>query len=239
MAKDLRKQHEPQMGSRPNADEENNPSNHPKSEFSEVEQGRAGSESSLGPGLGCIPWDSLHHLISFHGYLATGAFIGLQMLALGKRLLGVKENERIHVLCETTNCLPDAFQALAGTTIGNKGLIVRDTGKMSVTITTHTPSGENATGVRIILDAKKTEKIEKLHAWYMNTVKVPHREVVQILREAGDTVYSYDYVNVPVTGKKEKPVAICGICGEAFIQIEEEDSCCLDCAREKERERRR
>jgi len=157
------------------------------------------------------------------------------MLTLGRRLLGVKENERIHVLCETTNCLPDAFQALAGATTGNKGLIVRDTGKMSVTITTHTPPGENATGVRIILDAKKTERFEKLHAWYMKTEKVPHREVVQILRQAGDSVYSYDYVKVPVTEKKEKRVAICSICGEAYTQMEEGDSCCLDCAKEKER----
>ena len=239
MGKDLRKQYEPPRGTPPNADEENDTSNPPRSEFSEGEQGRVGSESSLGPGLGSIPWESLNRIISFHGYLSTGAFIGLQMLAMGKRLLDIKENERIHVLCETTNCLPDAFQVLAGVTTGNKGLIIRDTGKMSVTITRHTHPGKIATGVRIILDAKKTQKFDKLHAWYMKTEKVPHREVVQILREAGDAVYSYDYVKVPVTGKKEKRVAICRICGEAFIQKEEGDSSCLDCVREKERKRRR
>lgn len=238
MVKDLRKQYEPPEGSLPNADEESGTSNPPRSKFSEVEQGRGGMESFLGPGLGSIPWESLNRTISFHGYLATGAFIGLEMLALGKRLLGVKEKERIHVLCETTNCLPDAFQVLAGTTTGNKGLIVRDTGKMSVTITRHTPPGKTSTGVRIILDAKKTQKFDKLHAGYMKTEKVPHREVVQILREAGDAVYSYDYVKVPVRGKKEKRVAICGICGEAFIQKEEGDSNCLDWVRKKEGERR-
>lgn len=239
MVKDLRKQYEPPEGSNPNAGEESDTANPPRSEFSEGERVRGGSEYSLGPGLGSIPWDSLNHLISFHGYLTTGAFIGLQMLALGRRLLGVKENERIHVLCETTNCLPDTFQVLAGATTGNKGLIVRDTGKMSVTITRHTKPGKIATGVRIILDAKKTQKFDRLHAWYMKTEKVPHREVVRILREAGNAVYSYAYVNVPVTGKKEKRIAICRICGEAFVQKEEGDSSCLDCIREKERERRR
>lgn len=69
----------------------------------------------------------------------------------------------------------------------------------------------------------------------MNTEKVPHREVVQILRQAGDSVYSNDYVKVPVTENKEKRVAICSICGEAYIQMEEGDRYCLDCAKEKER----
>ena len=194
-----------------------------------------GNDFFLGPGLGYVPMDSLVRLVSFHGYLTTGAFIGLQMLALGKRLLGIEENERIHVLCETQNCLPDTFQVLAGATLGNKRLMLRDTGKMLVTITRHTPPGESAPGVRIILDPAKTKRFYKLHAWYMNTEKVPHREVVQILREAGDTVYSYRYVKVPVTGKQEKHVAICGTCGEPFIQMEEGDNCCVDCATEKER----
>ena len=217
----------------PNSSDEGNDPDALESKLSEVLEVPEGNDFFLGPGLGCIPWDSLLRLVSFHGYLTTGAFIGLQMLALGKRLLGVKENERIHVLCETTNCLPDAFQALAGTTTGNKGLIVRDTSKMLVTITRHTPPGESAPGVRIILDPAKTKRFYKLHAWYMNTEKVPHREVVQILREAGDTVYSYRYVKVPVTGKQEKRVAICGTCGEPFTQIDGDDNYCSDCAAEK------
>ncbi|MFX0203255.1 MAG: hypothetical protein ACFFCW_44695 [Candidatus Hodarchaeota archaeon] len=94
MVKELRKQYELSRNSHLNTDEKTNPSNPPKSKLPEVEQVQAGSEFSLGPGLGCIPLDSLHHLISFHGYLTTGAFIGLQMLALGKRLLGIEENRK-------------------------------------------------------------------------------------------------------------------------------------------------
>jgi len=191
-----------------------------------------GSSFSLGPGLGSIDRGSLDRLISFHGHLSAGLLIGLQMLALGRRLLSVEENERIHIVCETPNCLPDSFQVLAGTTTGNKSLTVRDTGKMAVTITGHTPPGESAPGVRIILDAKKTEKFDKLHAWYMKTEKPSHEEVVQILKEAGDTVYSYEYVKVPVAGKIDKDVSICSICGESFIHMEKTDYC-VDCARAK------
>lgn len=207
--------------------------NHPNPlelKLSEVVEVPKGNDFFLGPGLGFLPMDSLLRLVSFHGYLTTGAFIGLQMLALGRRLLGIEEYERIHVLCETQNCLPDPFQVLAGATIGNKGLMIRDTGKMAVTITRHTPPGEHALGVRIILDPAKTKRFYKLHAWYMNTEKAPHREVVQILRQAGDTAYSYAYVKVPVTGKREKRVAICSICGEPFVQMNEGDNYCSDCA---------
>ena len=212
--------------------------NHPnplESKLSKVVDVPERNDFFLGPGLGSMPWNSVVRLISFHGYLTTGAFVGLQMLALGRRLLGVGENEKIHVLCETQNCLPDPFQALAGATLGNKRLMLRDTGKVSVTITRHTPPGESAPGVRIVLDAEKTEKFPKLHAWYMNIEKVPHRKVVQILREAGDTVYSYTYVKIPVTERQKKRVAICSICGEPFTQTCKGESYCADCVVEKER----
>jgi formylmethanofuran dehydrogenase subunit E len=216
--------------SRLNVKDESNSSNSLSSKLSQVLEVEEGGEFSLGPRLGCISSDSLLRVISFQGYLTTGAFIGLQMLVLGRRLLGVEENEKIHVVCETQNCLPDPFQVLAGATLGNKRLILRDTGKVSVTLTRHTPPGERAQGVRIILDPAKTKKFDKLHAWYMDTEKLPHREVIQILREAGDTVYSYKYVKVPVTGKREKRVVICSTCGEPFIQIDGGNRYCSDCA---------
>jgi formylmethanofuran dehydrogenase subunit E len=216
--------------SQPHVKEESNPLNSLASKLSHVVEVEEGGEFSLGPGLGCISPDSLLRLFSFQGYLTTGAFIGLQMLVLGRRLLGLKENEKIHVVCETQNCLPDPFQVLAGATLGNKRLMLRDTGKILVTITRHIPPGQSAPGVRIILDPAKTKRFGKLHAWYMYAEKLPHREVIQILREAGDSVYSYKYVKVPVPRKREKRVVICGTCGEPFIQIDGGDRNCPDCA---------
>ena len=233
MGNDLSKKNGASKDSQHNVSAEGDHANPLELKLSEVMEVPKGNDFFLGPGLGFVPMDFLLRLVSFHGYLSTGAFIGLQMLALGRRLLGIEENEKIHVLCETENCLPDPFQVLAGATIGNRGLMVRDTGKMSVTITRHTPPGERAPGVRIILDPAKTKKFDRLHAWYMNTEKVPHREVVQILREAGDTVYCYKYVKVPVTGRREKRVAICSICGEPFTQIDGGDNYCSDCAADK------
>lgn len=184
---------------------------------------------ALGPGLGSIPVSRLEGLVSFHGYLSTGAFIGLQMSALGRRLLGVKDGERIHVVCETINCLPDAFQYLDSCTIGNKGLIIKDTGKMAVTMTKHTPVEEEAPGVRIILDPNKTSHYPNLHAWYMKTEKFAHEEIIEVLTEAGEKVYSYAHVSVPVPGKKEKIITICKDCGESFIRNKTNSDYCPDC----------
>ncbi|MCE7699175.1 MAG: FmdE family protein, partial [Methanobacterium paludis] len=49
----------------------------------------------------------IEKVVPFHGYLSTGAFIGIQMLNLARNLLEIKDGERIFVTCETQNCLPD------------------------------------------------------------------------------------------------------------------------------------
>lgn len=231
MEHELITQIEPTRGSRSNAADGAVLSIPSKSNLSEVAFFKASDEVSLGPGLGFTTSSIIDQLTSFHGYLASGVFIRLQMLALGRKHLGVDEGERIHVECETYKCLPDAFQYMAGTTIGNKGLIIRDTGKLAATITRHTPPWEDAPGVRIIFDAQKAKRFPKLHRWHMKIEKVPHDEVIPILMEAGNTVYSYDLINIPVSPRLKKPIAICTVCGESFIQLDEGINCCVDCSK--------
>ena len=69
----------------------------------------------------------IEKVVPFHGYLSTGAFAGIQMLNIARRVLEASEGDRLFVTCETYNCLPDPFQVLAGATIGNKGLKTRIT----------------------------------------------------------------------------------------------------------------
>ena len=170
--------------------------------------------------------DEIKRIISFHGYLSTGAFIALQMLNRAKRLLDIKEGERIFVTCETQNCLPDPFQILCGCTIGNKGLTLVDHGKMAVTINKATePEEAFAKGVRIILDPEKTAKYPIFHKWYMNEEKVSHEDAITELIKADGDVYSWYFIDVPVPVKSKKNVGICSICGESFVQDESEDIC--------------
>lgn len=161
----------------------------------------------------------------FHGYLSTGAFAGIQMLNLARKLLDINEGDRLFVTCETYNCLPDPFQILAGCTIGNKGLKIKDYGKMAATISKRGPAGTHVKAVRIMLDPAKTARFPRLHAWFMKTCKVPHPEAVSILLEAGESVYTWELMEQEVPEKPRKQIALCRDCGESFIQREEELLC--------------
>lgn len=172
----------------------------------------------------------IERVVPFHGYLSTGAFIGIQMFNIAKQILDLQNEERIYVTCETYNCIPDAFQILGGATIGNKGLKIIDCGKMAAVINRHVPPDEtSARGVRIYLDPDKTQKYPRLHAWYLNTQKVPHEEAIYDLLKAGEDVYSYEMVNVEVPIKQAKCVAVCKRCGEYFV-CKDEKTLCNTCA---------
>jgi len=169
-------------------------------------------------------------VIPFHGFLTSGALIGIQMLNIAKRELDIKEGERIFVTCETQNCMPDPFQILAGSTIGNGGLKLRDLGKMAVTVNKQASEGiHSVKGIRIILDPEKTKVYPKLHSWFLNTEKLHHEEVVPVLLEAGETVYTWELVDIEIPARKKKRVIGCKNCGEMFIQHNNE-LLCGECA---------
>jgi formylmethanofuran dehydrogenase subunit E len=167
---------------------------------------------------------------SFHGYLSTGAFAGIQMLNLARGILGASNKDRLFVTCETYNCLPDPFQVLVGCTVGNKGLKILDQGKMAVTVTRRAPAGSTVKGVRIMLDPAKTVRFPRLHAWFMKTEKIPHPEAISILLFAGESVYTYKILDLEVPERPRKEIAICECCKESFIQRDEEMLCvaCLE-----------
>ncbi|AEF95875.1 FmdE family protein [Methanotorris igneus] len=175
-----------------------------------------------------IKKEDFEKVLDFHGCLSPGVLIGMQMFSLAKKVLDIDEKDRIYVTCETQNCLPDAFQVLGKCTTGNKGLRIVDTGKMAVTVNKWGREGEIIKGVRIILDAKKTKKFPKLHAWYLNIEKVPHDEVILDILNAGEDVYSYEFVDIIVPKKSKKKIKFCEICNEPFVQKGDE-TICLSC----------
>jgi formylmethanofuran dehydrogenase subunit E len=165
-------------------------------------------------------------VIPFHGFLTSGALIGIQMLNIARRELDVREGERIYVTCETKSCMPDPFQILAGATIGNNGLKIMNWGKIAVTINKQAPEGvSRIKGIRILLDSEKTKNYPKLHAWFLNTEKFSHLEIVPILLAAGEKVYSWKLVDLEVPVRNKKRIQCCKKCGEMFIQHDDELLC--------------
>lgn len=168
----------------------------------------------------------IEKVVPFHGFLTSGALIGIRMLNIARRVLDVQDGERIYVTCETQNCMPDPFQILAGATIGNGGLKIRSLGKMAVTVNKQAPEGVHSVrGVRIILDPEKTKDYPKLHAWFLNTQKLRHEEVVPILLAAGEKVYSWKPMDIEVPVRQKKRILCCENCGEMFIQHDNELLC--------------
>ncbi|HII93999.1 MAG TPA: formylmethanofuran dehydrogenase [Methanosarcina sp.] len=168
----------------------------------------------------------IEKVIPFHGFLTSGALIGIQMLNIARRELDIRDGERIYVTCETKSCMPDPFQILAGATIGNNGLKINNLGKMAVTINKQAPEGVHSIkGIRILLDPEKTKDYPKLHAWFLNTEKFHHEEIVPILLEAGEKVYSWKFVDLEVPVHKKKRIQCCESCGEMFIQHDNELLC--------------
>jgi len=168
----------------------------------------------------------IEKVVPFHGFLTSGALIGIQMLNIARRELDVQDGERIFVTCETKSCMPDPFQILAGATIGNNGLKIMNWGKMAVTVNKQAPEGASSIkGIRILLDSEKTKDYPKLHAWFLNTEKFSHLEIVPILLAAGEKVYSWKFVDLDVPVRNKKRIQCCKKCGEMFIQHDDELLC--------------
>ncbi len=166
---------------------------------------------------------------SFHGYLSTGAFIGIQMLNIARKVLGADYGEQLYVTCETYNCLPDPFQILAGCTIGNKKLKIKDYGKMAVVVNKKASEGQKRVrSVRIVLDPAKTAQYPRLHGWYMKAAEVPHEEAVSLLIDAGESVYTYKIMDIELPEKPEKRIALCDKCGESFV-VKNGEALCMEC----------
>ncbi len=161
----------------------------------------------------------IEQVSTFHGYLSTGAFIGIQMLNIARRVLEANFEEQLYVTCETYNCLPDPFQVLARCTIGNKKLKIKEYGKMAVVVNKAAPVGQKSVrGVRIVLDPAKTARFPRLHEWYMKNGKVPHQEAISALIDAGESVYTYKIMDIELPERPEKRIALCLNCGESFVR---------------------
>jgi formylmethanofuran dehydrogenase subunit E len=70
--------------------------------------------------------------VEFHGWLSPGLVIGIFMVDLAKEVLGPRE--LIDAVVETKACVPDAIQLMTHCTYGNGWMVVKDWGKMALTL---------------------------------------------------------------------------------------------------------
>ena len=102
----------------------------------------------------------------------------------------------------------------------------KDHGKMAVVVNKRAEDGQKLVrSIRIMLDPAKTSHYPRLHEWYMNTGKVSHEEAISLLIDAGESVYTYEIMDIELTEKPEKRIALCGKCGESFVRKNDESQC--------------
>jgi formylmethanofuran dehydrogenase subunit E len=161
--------------------------------------------------------DDILQCIAFHTSPAPGVLIGAVMVDYALELLGVSRGDRVHAVCETPKCLPDALQVIAHCTTGNNRLRIIPIGKFAITMNTPS-SGSEADGVRVYVDLGKLKKFPVIDAWYLNIPAFDKPTMKDRLQEeifrAGRDILSWGRVRVPVTGKRKWKSITCPSCGE-------------------------
>lgn len=72
--------------------------------------------------------------VAYHGSLCPGLAVGIQAARLALEEVGPADEEhKVVAVAETDICAVDAIQALVGTTVGNRNLIIHDFGKNAFT----------------------------------------------------------------------------------------------------------
>jgi formylmethanofuran dehydrogenase subunit E len=167
--------------------------------------------------IGKYSLDEYIHLTeSFHGSLAPGMLIGGMMVDAA--LDRLKTTHLYDAICETSSCLPDAIQLLTPCTVGNGWLHIVDLGRFALTLY----EKDSGRGVRVFLDAGKTEEWPELRSWYLK-LKAKKEQVREALTEeilhAGVKLFGFQDVEVqpPFLIKRSKgAIALCPVCGEAY-----------------------
>ena len=160
--------------------------------------------------------DFLKELEQFHGKMAPGGVLGLQMVNLAWELLppGIE----MDVICETRKCLTDAIQLLTPCTVGNHWLKVVDTGRFAA-VFYDKRTGE---GIRISLSTEKLKNFPVIHDWFFKLTPKKDQSLEAILGEicrAGYDILDHRPVQVDpqVFKPRDKtPPVVCPICGEAY-----------------------
>lgn len=99
--------------------------------------------------------------VNFHGHLCPGLALGYKASVFAIRSLGEKrsEDEEIVAMVENDSCFLDAVQVITGCTLGKGNLLIRDYGKMVLSLV----SRKSGTGIRVSLRAELPSLDERIH----------------------------------------------------------------------------
>jgi len=154
---------------------------------------------------------------ALHTHPAPGVLIGAFMVDYALDLLGATPGDKLYAVCETPKCLPDALQAIAHCTTGNNRLRVIPIGKFAIAMN-GVSEGPKAKAIRVFIDLNKLKKFKTLDIWYANSPAFDKPTMAGTLQEeifrAGREILSFEWVMVPVEGKRKWKSITCPCCGD-------------------------
>ncbi|MEI7433527.1 MAG: FmdE family protein [Methanomicrobiales archaeon] len=170
--------------------------------------------------------------VTLHSYPAPGVLIGAIMVDYALELLGTTPDEKLFAVCETPKCLPDAIQAIAHCTTGNKRLQVLPIGKFAITM--NISSKEAAIdAVRVFVDSQKLEDYKTINTWFINSPVYDRHTMAELLQEeiftAGRNILSFERVIVKTSQKQKWNSVTCPECGDMVPDYMLENNKCAAC----------
>ena len=158
----------------------------------------------------------LEKVLAFHGHAAPGVLLGGHLVEAARKKL--PKDCIFDVLCESSQCLPDAVQILTPCTAGNNWLKIRDAGVFAVVLY----DKYTGAGVRAWLDTAKLAAFPKTHEWFFKLK--PKKEQAgdalraEILAHGAEMISTRAIQMKPefLARKGKGTVAVCPGCGEAY-----------------------
>jgi len=170
--------------------------------------------------------------VTLHSYAAPGVLIGAIMVDYALELLGVTPEEKLFAVCETPKCLPDAIQAIAHCTTGNKRLQVLPIGKFAITMNISSKEAD-IEAVRVFVDSHKLEKYNIINTWFINSPSFDRHTMALSLQEeifrAGRNIMSFEWVKVKTSQKAKWNSVTCPECGDMVPDYMLENNKCAAC----------
>lgn len=151
----------------------------------------------------------------FHGHRSPGLVLGMRMVELIYKRMGESpKGKKIFGIAETKMCLPDALQISAGTTTGNKNLIVHDYGKLALSIVLR----ENGEGYRISLKKEAINASERIKKFLLREGKLSHEERDKLIEDfinLDERYFKIEKIKVAIPPRDEQlEITECPQCGE-------------------------
>ncbi|MEM0316012.1 MAG: FmdE family protein, partial [Archaeoglobaceae archaeon] len=123
---------------------------------------------------------TIEFAVRLHSHLSPGLALGIRMAEIAYRNLGTNlKGKALIGIAETSFCVPDALQVVVGTTVGNRNLIVKDYGKLALSVV----RADTMEGYRVSLKKDAVNNSELMRKFLLREGKLSKEEEKKLAEE--------------------------------------------------------